>query len=65
MNWHLLLSLLLWHLALQGLLLVSPLHLDGWEKKLGWVGIDRTLDKLDVAWHLDRLPEQTNLFNLF
>ena len=31
--------------------LILPLHLDGWEEVLRWVGVNRTLDELDMAGH--------------
>ena len=37
----------IWHVRL---LLVLSLHLHGWEQVLSGVGIDSTLDELDMAW---------------
>ena len=41
-------------LGVVGLLLVGPLHVQAGEQELGGVGVDRALDKLDVARH-DRI----------
>ena len=38
-------------LGVVGLLLVGPLHVQAGEQELGGVGVDRALDKLDVARH--------------